>query len=83
MVELRERMRNVQQRTKNVIEEKTKREIEKEWGGRMHVPFRIYAARVIPMFMRRSRGLPLFEITSLDANGNVSEGVRSLIALNC
>jgi len=36
------------------------------------------------MFMRGgAAGLSLLEITSPDANGNVSEGVRSLIALNC
>lgn len=42
----------------------------------MRDPSRMYAARVIPHDVYAERSFSLLEITSLDANGDLSEGVR-------
>lgn len=64
-------------------QEDKEREMEKMGAEGCAISSRMYATRVIPcdVYTRRShRSLPSGNNV---ASGNVSEGVRSLIALNC
>ena len=72
-------------RMKDIVD-KGNKEREMERKGRKDAPRSHRECMQLALFpcdVYARRSLSLLEITSPDANGNVSEGLRSLIALNC